>query len=113
MHKAKKQSFFNDVYEVVKCIPAGRVSTYGAIAHYLGLRSGARMVGWALNHAVALPEVPAHRVVNRHGMLTGKRYFGSPDRMAELLRQEGIQVENDCVQDFENIFWDPAKELNI
>lgn len=113
MDEAQKRSFFNDVYEVVKLIPPGRVTSYGAIAHYLGLRSGARMVGWALNHAMALPEVPAHRVVNRRGELTGKRYFGSPDRMAELLRQEGIEVENDRVKNFAAIFWDPNKELSL
>lgn len=113
MKQHEKHSFFNDVYAVVRCIPHGRVSTYGAIAHYLGLRSGARMVGWALNHAAALPDIPAHRVVNRRGELTGKRYFGSPDRMAELLRQEGIQVENDRVQNFDIVFWDPSQELSL
>lgn len=105
------KDFFNSVYEVVKLIPYGRVCSYGAIAAYLGSRSSSRMVGWAMNNAHALPEpIPAHRVINRKGMLTGKMHFGG-NRMQELLEQEGIKVINDVVQDFERLHWDPEKEL--
>jgi len=103
-------SFFQDVYEVVKLIPKGRVTSYGAIARYLGTTSSARMVGWALNTSYE-EKIPAHRVVNRNGLLTGKKYFGHPDRMKQLLEEEGIRIRNDQVQDFETVFWDPTKEL--
>ena len=105
-------SFFENVFEVVKLIPPGRVSSYGAIAAYLGSKGSARMVGWALisSHQQNV-NVPAHRVVNRHGLLTGKQHFGSPTAMQESLEQEGIRVEKDQVQDFASLFWDPAKEL--
>jgi len=106
----EKASFFQDVYDVVKLIPEGRVTSYGAIAKYLGTTSSARMVGWALNTSYS-ENIPAHRVVNRIGLLTGKKYFGHPDRMKELLEREGIKVKNDQVQDLEKIFWDPTKEL--
>lgn len=99
------------MYEVVRLIPRGRVTTYGAIAAYLGLRSGARMVGWAMNAAHNLTDVPAHRVVNRHGMLTGKVHFSPPELMEELLFKEDVSVINDKVIDFEIIFWDPVVEL--
>ena len=105
-----KTSFFRDVFEVVSLIPAGRVTSYGAIANYLGTKSSARMVGWALNSSSGT-DVPAHRVLNRNGLLTGKKHFGDPERMKKLLEQEGIQVRNDQVVDFEKFFWDPAKEL--
>jgi methylated-DNA-protein-cysteine methyltransferase-like protein len=97
----------------VKEIPKGRVTTYGTIAHYLGLKSGARMVGYAMNAAHALPDVPAQRVVNRQGLLTGKHHFATPTRMQELLEADGVRVENDRVVDFENILWDPEKELGF
>lgn len=105
--------FFNDVYEVVQLIPKGRVTSYGAIANYLGTKMSARMVGWAMNAAHDLPDVPAHRVVNRIGLLTGKMHFGTPDRMQNLLEKEGIEVENDKIINFSALFWDPAKELEL
>lgn len=107
-------SFFEDVYEVVRQIPKGRVTSYGAIAGYLGTKLSARMVGWAMNSAHgARPKVPAHRVVNRNGMLTGKAHFATPTLMEELLRKEKIKVKEDTIVHFEKVFWDPAKELEI
>jgi methylated-DNA-protein-cysteine methyltransferase-like protein len=106
-------NFFKDVYEVVKLIPPGRVTSYGAIAHYLGTKSSARMVGWALNSLAGDATVPAHRVVNRNGMLTGKNHFGSPMRMRSLLEKEGISIEDDRIIDFHKKFWDPSVELII
>lgn len=108
-----KQEFFQDVFEVVKLVPYGRVTTYGAIAKYLGTAKSSRMVGYAMNTAHALPDVPAHRVVNRVGMLTGKHHFATPERMKELLEAEGIEVVEDQVANFETIFWDPMKELSL
>ena len=108
-----KPNYFELVYQVVGEIPKGRVTSYGAIAHYLGLKSGARMVGYAMNAAHSLPEVPAHRVVNRQGLLTGKYHFATPTRMEELLLAEGVRVENDQVQDFPTLFWNPEKELGV
>lgn len=105
------KNFFNDVYEVVRLVPKGRVTTYGAIAAYLGLKSSARMVGWAMNNAHIVEDVPAHRVVNRQGLLTGKHHFETPFAMQRLLEAEGIIVENNKVQQFEKLLWDPAKEL--
>jgi methylated-DNA-protein-cysteine methyltransferase-like protein len=110
---SEKPNYFDLVYQVVKEIPKGRVTTYGTIAHYLGLKSGARMVGYAMNAAHALPDVPAQRVVNRQGLLTGKHHFATPTRMQELLEADGVRVENDRVVDFENILWDPEKELGF
>ena len=107
----KKQvanNFFEDVYEVVRLIPKGRVTSYGAIAHYLGTKSGARMVGWALNGCPK--NVPAHRVVNRHGLLTGKHHFGG-ESMQQRLKKEGVRVSGDKIANFEKVFWDPAAEL--
>ena len=107
-----KEGFFQKVYAVVLQIPYGRVTSYGAIAAFLGSKSSARMVGWAMNSSHYYPEnIPAHRVVNRSGLLTGKRHFGGPDVMKELLQSEGIIVEEDQIQNFEKIFWDPAREL--
>ena len=105
-------SFFEQVYELVRQIPKGRVTSYGAIAACLGTRLSARMVGWAMNscHRVK-PKVPAHRVVNRNGMLTGKQHFSPPGQMEALLKKEGIAVKNDQVVDFPKLFWDPLKEL--
>lgn len=102
---------FSDVYEVVKLIPAGRVTSYGAIAAYLGLKSGARMVGWAMNASHTLKDVPAHRVLNRNGLLTGRMHFDPPALMQELLEKEGIVVVEHQVQDFDTVFWDPSVEL--
>ena len=108
----KDISFFEKVYEVVQLIPFGRVSSYGAIAQYLGTKGSARMVGWAMNMSHTHPrDIPAHRVVNRIGMLTGRNHFGGPAIMQELLENEGITVINDKIVDFEKYFWDPSKEL--
>ncbi|MBE0663025.1 MAG: MGMT family protein [Bacteroidales bacterium] len=105
-------SFFAQVHEVVKLIPFGRVTSYGAIANYLGTKGSARMVGWAMNASHhSLDSIPAHRVVNRIGLLTGKNNFGGPDIMQQLLESEGITVLEDQIQHFEKYFWDPAKEL--
>lgn len=107
-------SFFDDVYDVVRQIPKGRVTSYGAIANYLGTKMSSRMVGWAMNGAHGVrPKVPAHRVVNRMGLLTGKAHFATPTEMADLLKKEKIKVENDKVVDFDKLFWDPAKHLTI
>lgn len=97
------------MYDVVKLIPKGRVTSYGAIAHYLGVRSGARMVGWAMHGCPR--DVPAHRVVNSSGLLTGKHHFKNPDTMAKKLKREGIDVRNDKVVHFKTVFWDPSAEL--
>jgi methylated-DNA-protein-cysteine methyltransferase-like protein len=107
-------NFFSLVYEVARQIPKGRVTSYGAIAACLGTKSSARMVGWAMNgcHRVK-PKVPAHRVVNRNGLLTGKHHFNPPGIMEELLKKEGIKVKNDQVVDFKKLFWDPVEELGI
>lgn len=108
----KKQSannFFDDVYEVVRLIPKGKVTSYGAIAHYLGTKSSARMVGWAMH---GCPKgVPAHRVVNSAGLLTGKVHFKPPSSMQKALAKEGVKVVKDKVQSFNEIFWDPSREL--
>lgn len=108
----KDASFFELVFEVARQIPKGRVTSYGAIAACLGTRLSARMVGWAMNAAgSARPKVPAHRVVNRIGMLTGKHHFNPPSRMKDLLEKEGVKVKKDMVVDFKKRFWDPATEL--
>lgn len=108
------ETFFNLVYDVVRQIPKGRVTSYGAIAAALGTKKSARMVGWAMNNCHHLtPKVPAHRVVNRKGLLTGKMHFATPTQMEELLQKEGIEVADDQVQNFEKIFWDPATELSL
>ena len=110
----RNESFFAAVYDVVRQIPKGRVTSYGAIAAALGAKSSARMVGWAMNNAHAMkPKVPAHRVINRQGLLTGKMHFSHPDAMQELLEKEGIQVKDDIVQDFKKLFWDPSIELGL
>ena len=107
-----KTTFFQDVYDVVRLIPEGRVTSYGAIGNYLGIKGSARMVGWAMNQAGAYPDVPAHRVVNRNGVLTGKHHFGG-NRMQELLESEGITVKEDQITAFDQLFWDPGVELNL
>src|ERR1041384_5508596 len=110
----KDESFFELVYEVARQIPKGKVTSYGAIAACLGTKSSARMVGWAMNGAGRVrPKVPAHRVVNRIGMLSGKHHFTPPGSMEKLLKKEGIKVKNDQVVDFKNHFWDPIKELGF
>jgi len=112
--KQKKDSFFQDVWEVARLIPSGRVTSYGAIAKYLGSPSAARMVGWAMNASSnADKPVPAQRVVNRIGMLSGKSHFEGPNLMQELLESEGIKVKNNQVVDFEKHFWDPMTELSL
>lgn len=104
-------NFFSRVYEVVKQIPEGRVTSYGAIAKFIGTGKSARIVGWAMNQAHNMPEIPAHRVVNRNGLLTGKMHFASPTLMQELLENENVMVKEDQIQEFETLFWDPTKEL--
>lgn len=109
----QESSFFEQVYEVVRQIPRGRVTSYGAIATCLGTKLSARMVGWAMNGAGHIrPKVPAHRVVNRNGMLSGKHHFGG-DAMEKLLKKEGVKVKNDTVVNFKELFWDPSKELQL
>jgi methylated-DNA-protein-cysteine methyltransferase-like protein len=102
---------FDEVYQVVRLIPHGRATSYGAIANYLGSKGGARLVGWAMNAAHTKDDVPAHRVVNRNGVLTGKNFFETPDKMQQLLESEGITIEKDQIRDFDKVFWDPSVEL--
>lgn len=106
-----KENFFDDVYEVVKLIPKGRWTSYGAIAHYLGAKGSARMVGWAMNSSHGITDLPAHRVLNREGMLTGKNHFNPPNIMQELLEQEGLLIKNNKVVNGVASFWDPSQEL--
>ena len=98
---------------MVRLIPTGRVTSYGAIAKYLGAAKSSRMVGWAMNNAHALPDVPAHRVVNRSGLLTGKGHFATPNTMQELLEKEGVNIKDNQVQNFEQVFWNPIDELKL
>ena len=108
----KDESFFELVFEVTRQIPKGRVTSYGAIAAALGTKMSARMVGWAMNAShLVRPKIPAHRVVNRNGMLSGKMHFDYPEKMQELLEKEGVKVVDDKVLDFDKRFWDPVKEL--
>lgn len=110
----RDENFFELVYEVARQIPKGRITSYGAIARCLGTKMSARMVGWAMNGCrKAKLKVPAHRVVNRNGMLVGKHHFKTPDEMEMLLKREGIKVKNDTIVDFEKLFWDPATELGF
>jgi len=113
-YTAKTNDFFQNVLDGVRLIPKGRVTSYGAIAKYLGTGGSSRMVGWAMNasHHVK-PKVPAHRVVNRNGMLTGKAHFETPTKMQELLAKEKIKVKNETILDFEKLFWDPVIELGL
>jgi methylated-DNA-protein-cysteine methyltransferase-like protein len=109
-HEEKStNTFFKDVYEVVRLIPKGKVSSYGAIAHYLGTRMSARMVGWAMHSCPR--DVPAHRVVNSQGLLTGKHHFKGPKTMQRLLEKEGHKILNDKIQSFNDVFWNPSEEL--
>ena len=110
----REDNFFELVHQVARAIPKGRVTSYGAIAAFLGAKSSSRMVGWAMNGAhVAKPKVPAHRVVNRNGMLSGKMHFATPERMEELLLKEGIRVEHDKIINFTTHFWDPQSESGL
>jgi methylated-DNA-protein-cysteine methyltransferase-like protein len=112
--KTGHSDIYEAIYDIVRQVPRGRVTTYGAIAAAIGMQSGARQVGYAMNHAHGLtPPVPAHRVVNRNGLLTGKHHFGSPDAMQRLLEGEGIAVAGDRVTDFERLLWDPGTELAL
>jgi methylated-DNA-protein-cysteine methyltransferase related protein len=116
LNKTPKETFtfFDDVYAVVRKIPKGRVTSYGAIANYLGTKLSARMVGWAMNAAhQQKPTVPAHRVVNRNGMLTGKYHFSTPTLMEELLVKENILVKDEKIVEFKKVYWDPALELEL
>ena len=103
----EEESFYGKVYEVARRIPEGRVTSYGAIAEFLGRKGSARMVGWAMNNVHAHPDIPAHRVVNRNGLLTGKHHFRPPGLMQQLLENEGIVVIDDQIQDFKDVFWQP------
>jgi methylated-DNA-protein-cysteine methyltransferase related protein len=107
----KEDNFFQRVYEVVRQIPYGRVTSYGAIAQFLASRGSARMVGWAMNASHGLDDVPAHRVVNRNGLLSGKHHFEGTNLMQQLLENEGIEVADNKIVDFEKHFWNPATEL--
>ncbi len=107
----KDLGFFEKVYQVTALIPYGRVTSYGAIANYLGSPKSARMVGWAMNASHNNPDVPAHRVVNRKGLLTGKHHFEGTNLMQQLLESEGVKIKENQIQDFEKLFWDPQKEL--
>lgn len=109
----KRENFFDDVYAVVRLIPKGRVTSYGAIAAYLGMKSGARMVGWAMNASHGVRGVPAHRVVNSQGLLTGRHHFETPETMENRLNREGVAIRNNQVQDFHDKFWDPRIELSM
>ena len=109
--KTERTDFFQNVYEVVKLIPIGRATSYGAIAAFLGSKQSARMVGWAMGHSTNEVGIPAHRVVNAKGILTAKLQFETISTMQELLAEEGIVVINDQIQHWETIFWDPEKEL--
>lgn len=109
----KNQSFFESVYQVTRLIPKGKVTTYGAIAAYLGTKSSARMVGWALNASHTDPTIPAHRVVNKAGLLTGKAHFETPQAMEQALIKEGIPIKDNQIQNMSNYFWDPIIELAL
>jgi methylated-DNA-protein-cysteine methyltransferase-like protein len=110
----REENFFELVFEVARQIPKGRVTSYGAIAECLGTKSSARMVGWAMNGAGRVkPKVPAHRVVNRLGILSGKHHFSPPGMMEKLLKKEGIKVKNDQVVDFKKLFWNPVEEMGF
>lgn len=111
--KINRENFFDLVYQVVRLIPEGRVTSYGAISNYLGVKSGARMVGYAMNASHSQKDVPAHRVVNRTGLLTGRNHFDTPNLMQELLEAEGVKVKKNKVVNFDAIFWDPVMELQF
>jgi len=106
-----ENDFFTDVYDVVRQIPKGRATSYGAIAAYLGAKRGARMVGWAMGNSYTQHDLPAHRVVNKQGELSARHLFETPTTMQERLESEGVMVKNDRIQDWDKCFWDPEKEL--
>lgn len=109
----ENDSFYERVYWVARQIPVGRVTSYGAIAEFLGTKGSSRMVGYAMGASIRVfPPVPAHRVVNRIGLLTGKQHFGSPNLMQQLLENEGVEVEDDQIKNFKELFWNPAEALN-
>ncbi|WKV14070.1 MGMT family protein [Marivirga harenae] len=109
----EKNDFFDQVYQVVRLIPKGRVTSYGAIAKYLGAAKSARVVGYAMNASHSMEDIPAHRVVNRNGLLSGKMHFETPDAMQNSLEGEGITVKKDQIQDFKKVFWNPMEELDL
>lgn len=110
----KENDFFKQVWEVVKLIPEGRVTSYGSIANYLGAKRSARVVGWAMNAShSSSSQIPAHRVVNRNGLLSGKNFFSSPFEMQERLEAEGVMIKEDKIENFRSHFWDPMEELKI
>ena len=112
--ESKGESIYDAIYEIVRLIPKGRVTSYGSIAAAIGAASGARMIGYAMNMAHGVkPKVPAHRVVNRNGMLTGKHHFTPPGKMEELLVKEGVKVVDDKIVDFDRLYWDPMVELAL
>ena len=112
--KNNKESIYDAIYDVVRAVPKGRVTSYGAVAAAIGAASGARVVGYAMNMSFgAKPKVPAHRVVNRNGMLTGKHHFSPPEKMQQLLEKEGVKIKDDMVVNFDSLFWDPMKELEM
>jgi len=108
-----KKNFYEDVYDVVRLIPEGRWTSYGAIAHFLGIRGSARMVGWAMNSSHGISDIPAHRVLNREGRLTGKHHFNPQGLMQKLLEEEGLIIEDEQILNAEASFWDPSKELEL
>lgn len=110
-YSEQTHDFFEQVYAIVRLIPKGRVTSYGSIAKALGTPQSSRIVGWAMNASHKHPDIPAHRVLNRNGLLTGKMHFETPDRMEELLKMEGVEVKNDQVVDFKRLFWDVQEEL--
>lgn len=111
--RTDKTNIYDLVYQVVRLIPRGRVTSYGAIAQCIGLKSGARMVGHAMSAAHQVPNLPAHRVVNSQGLLTGKHHFGSPTRMQQLLEEEGLVIKNGKILYFKKHFWDPATAITL
>ena len=113
LNSTLKSDFFKNVYEVVKLIPPGKVTSYGAIARYLGTSKSARVVGWAMNNSHYDQSIPAHRVVNRNGLLTGKHHFQGEKTMENLLKKEGILIKKDRIDNFKDVFWDPLKELEL
>jgi len=109
-----QSDFYTNIFDVVRLIPIGRATSYGAIAKYLGAAKSSRVVGWAMNQSHTLEDkIPAHRVVNRLGMLSGKMHFSTPDTMQERLEEEGLIVKKDIIQNWDTVFWDPNKELDF
>ena len=109
----RNKDFFLNVYDVVRLIPKGRVTSYGAIAKYLGAPRSSRMVGWAMNASHNVTDVPAHRVVNRNGLLTGKMHFSDPHEMEDRLKREGVKIKDNKVLDFDRVYWNPSIELKV